>query len=81
MMADVSKPARSKVMREGEIKRVSPAGLGFVEDDATRTLFAFTFDKIDNYRGETPRELGLAKGRHVRFTTEDDKVVSVQLLA
>ena len=66
---------------EGVILRVNEQGLGIVKDTQSNQQFAFTFDKITGYRGESTRELGLVVGAQVQFNaTADHQVVSVQLL-
>lgn len=64
---------------EGKVLRINDVGLGIVEDKESHQQFAFTFDKIRDYRGEKPREIGLFVGAHVRFnTTADWQVTSVE---
>jgi len=66
---------------EGKILRINNAGLGVVEDEHSQQQFVFTFDKIQNYRGEEARELGLTIGAHVRFTaTADSQVTAVEII-
>lgn len=66
---------------EGKVLRVNEAGLGIVEDERSRQQFVFTFDKIRGYRGESPREIGLRAGAHVRFSaTADYQVTSVEVI-
>ncbi len=50
---------------DGVITRIEDFGLGFVESRKTGERYAFRFDKIDGYRGETLRELGLREGSEV----------------
>jgi hypothetical protein len=66
---------------EGKILRINNAGLGIVEDEHSQQQFVFTFDKIRNYRGEEPRQLGLTVGAHVRFSsTSDCQVTAVEVI-
>jgi len=54
----------------GRVLRVDRFGLGFIESAGIQ--YAFTFDKIKNYRGEQPREIGFYAGRTVQFTVAQD---------
>jgi len=66
---------------EGKILRINNAGLGIIEDDRSQQQFVFTFDKIQNYRGEEAGQLGLTVGAHVRFSaTADCQVTTVEIL-
>lgn len=56
--------------KTGILLRVDRFGLGFVE--STGAQYAFTFNKIENYRGEQPREIGFYEGCPVRFTVLQD---------
>jgi hypothetical protein len=66
----------------GRISRISPSGFGIltsVSPKQTVEEYTFTFDKISNYRGQTVDELGLHQGKTVDFTTEDERVTSIDL--
>jgi len=66
---------------EGKILRINNAGLGIIEDERSQQQFVFTFDKIQNYRGEEARQLGLTVGTYVRFSaTADCQVTTVEIL-
>jgi hypothetical protein len=66
---------------KGTVLRINNAGLGVVEDEHSQQQFVFTFDKIQNYRGEEARELGLTVGSHVRFNaTADCQVTTVEII-
>ena len=56
-------------MHEGIILQVGRDGLGFVEEPTSKKRFAFTFDKIRGYRGESLRKLGIHAGARVRFSS------------
>ncbi len=62
-------------VRRGRLIRFSRAGLGVLEDLATKEHFGFTFDKIEGYGGEYPEELGLRVGSEVSFDAREDGVV------
>lgn len=64
-------------LEEGVITRIEDFGLGFVESRRTGERYAFRFDKIDGYRGETLRELGLHEGSTVLIEVEGPYVRSV----
>jgi hypothetical protein len=71
---------QSEAPRHGLIARVNPAGLCYVEDSESRQIFAFKFDRIEGYVGQTAAELGLKAGTPVAFTTGSDQLVqSVEL--
>jgi hypothetical protein len=42
-------------------------------------LLGFTFDKLDGYRGETPREYGVFVGTKVRFEEKDGHINRIWL--
>jgi len=43
-------------------------------------MYSFSFDKIRDYRGEPPTEIGLRPGRRLRFATSaDGHVVDVEI--
>jgi hypothetical protein len=66
---------------EGKVLRINEYGLGIVEDQVSHQQFAFTFDKINGYRGEAPREIGLFVGVQVRFSaTSDCQVTSIEVV-
>jgi hypothetical protein len=58
----------------GVITRIEDFGLGYVKAD-TGQYYAFEFDKIENYGGETPREIGLRAGARVHFAAEGPRLV------
>jgi hypothetical protein len=64
--------------RAGKIILVDLFGVGFIE--STGTQYAFTFDKIQNYRGEQPQQLGLQKGCPVEFEADGLEIKSVVIL-
>ncbi len=69
-------------MFEGRIVRVDRFGLGFVEARGTNTdthQYAFTFDKVEGYRGQPPREIGLEEGCAVRISVRDGLIKSVKI--
>lgn len=63
------------MLRQGTVLRVDYFGLGFIE--STGTQYSFTFDKLEGYRGEQPREIGLHEGCTVRFTVDGLSIKSV----
>ena len=66
-------------MNAGVVLEVTKDGLGFLEEEQSKKRFAFTFDKIRGYRGETVRELGIRVGSRVRFITAGPLVERVEL--
>lgn len=66
------------VMRlDGEVVGLDRLGLGFIRYGVT--TFPFTFDKLEGYRGQQPREFGLHEGCLVRFTVVDGSINSVKV--
>jgi hypothetical protein len=66
--------------RDGVIVRINEQGLGIVEETESHERFAFSFDKINGYRGESPKEMGLKAGALVRFdSSPEDGITSVEL--
>jgi hypothetical protein len=63
-------------MHEGRVVRVDNYGLGFIESTGG-SQYAFTFDQIQGYRGQQPRDLGLKEGVIVRFTVHDGLIKDV----
>ncbi|MEA2337689.1 MAG: hypothetical protein QOE82_1696 [Thermoanaerobaculia bacterium] len=64
MLLDPPSASRTP-LEEGVITRIEDFGLGFVESRKSGERYAFRFDKIDGYHGETLRELGLRAGSAV----------------
>lgn len=58
------------LMHKGTLLRVDRFGLGVIA--STGMTYAFTFDKIPNYRGEQPQEIGFYEGCPVLFTVAND---------
>ena len=63
--------------RDGVIRRINPAGLGYLEEEQSGKYYAFTFDKIQGYRGEEPKEIGLKVGAWVEFSVRDEQVTTL----
>jgi hypothetical protein len=63
----------------GTIERFDQYGLAFAKAEGCQ--WAFTFDKIARYRGETPKELGFVVGLPITLGVLGDKVQSVLLSA
>ena len=68
-------------VRQGTVIYVNPASLAIVEEAGSEDVYPFTFDKIAGYRGETARELPVARGSHVRFVIENDVVSTVEVVS
>ena len=67
-------------MDEGIIVQVVPVGLAYLEDKASKKRFAFQFGRIQNYAGESAKELGLRVGVEVRFRATGDWIEEVELI-
>jgi hypothetical protein len=66
-------------MPAGKVTRIEDFGLGFVKHEETNEQFAFTFDKIEGYRGERPSQLGFRVGADVTFHLQDGLIDGIQL--
>jgi hypothetical protein len=62
----------------GVVVKLNEDGLGFLEEEGSKSRFAFTFDKIVGYKGESALELGLYPGVRVRFSVHQEKVRCVE---
>lgn len=62
-----------------KLVQISPSGVGILRDEAAQRDLAFTFDKIEGYRGEQPGEIGLTPGRKVKYTEQNGIVQRVKL--
>jgi hypothetical protein len=65
--------------RQGRIVQVSDTGVGVIEGLSDQSAYAFTFDKIRGYRGESVREMALRAGTSVLFRTSGHRVLDVTL--
>ncbi len=57
----------------GTVVDITTSGTGVVQPSGSargQPLMGFTFDKLDGYRGQTPREYGVFVGTTVRFQEE-----------
>ena len=66
---------------EGLIVSVDAGGVAIVESTESHKQYPFNFDRISNYGGQQAREIGLRKGRRVRFfTSADDSIIAVEII-
>ena len=67
----------------GVVVHVNSSGIGVLQKSSSDVHFAFTFDKICGYRGQTPTEIGLHEGQKVTFYIDDktNAVTAVDLLS
>jgi hypothetical protein len=64
------------------LSRVTQDGLGYLVDKDSHKVFAFTFDKISNYKGQTTTELGISAGSPVTYDIDGlGHVVKVEIAA
>lgn len=63
------------------LTRVTQDGLAYFYDATAQKSFAFTFDKIKGYKGETPKELGLHPGSQVLVDLDEKKAVDSVVLS
>ncbi len=64
----------------GRIVHLDKQGLVVVQEESSHSHFAFTFDKIKGYRGESAKEIGLKEGRRVRFSADGEQVKTAELM-
>jgi hypothetical protein len=57
---------------EGIVTRISGQGLGYLREKTSREWFGFRLSKIQNYAGESPKQLGLHEGARVYFRPAAD---------
>ena len=60
-------PLLGCMTRHGQIVRLLLDGLAYIQESATGVVYAFTFDKIEGYGGESAAELGLTLRTPVQF--------------
>lgn len=63
---------------KGEIVRIEPFGLGFLKPADSEQQFAFGFDQIAGYRGESLRDLNLRVGTTVSFDLHNGIVDAIK---
>ncbi len=61
----------------GTVERFDNFGLGFVTVNGRSV--PFTFDRIEGYRGEQPKEIGLKAGMAVSVELADGKAQKIRL--
>jgi hypothetical protein len=71
----------NKKLYVGTVLRLDQVGLGIIvadstDADCTDKEFPFTFDKIEGYKGEPLKALGLTEGTVVKFTLDEGDRVS-----
>lgn len=66
--------------KKAVLSRVTENGLGYLVDQGSLRVFAFTFDKIPGYRGQSRVELGLKPGRIVNYDVDDKGFVAAVTL-
>jgi hypothetical protein len=67
--------------RHGQIVRLLVDGLAYIQESTTGVIYAFTFDKIEGYGGESAAELGLTLRTPVQFEQTEGVITSVRLAA
>ena len=68
---------------EGKISRIGMIpGIFYVVEKTDNRTYGIDLGKIEGYRGETFKELGIRVGANVRFRTEDDprKVAAAEVI-
>lgn len=68
-------------MRQGIIHRIAERhGIGLIQPSDGGDAFTFDFHRIEGWRGQSARDLGLCAGRPVEFIVENGVVRTVRLL-
>lgn len=70
---------KSSICLSAKVVSTRWPGICIVQDCSSETQYAFKLDRIEGYRGEDERELGLVVGQVVKIQAEDDRVVKVKL--
>jgi hypothetical protein len=76
--SDVGTMQQGDLMHQGRVTRVDNHGFGFIESTGG-AQYTFTFDQIEGYRGQKPKQLGLKEGLVVRFTVHDGLINQVEI--
>jgi len=61
------------------VKLLDRSGLGYVTPEGSNELFVFTFDKIQDYKGEEAQQLGLRTGATVTIDFKNHRISSIRL--
>lgn len=69
-----------RVRLAATVDRVTQSGLCFVVDDYQR-MYGFMLDRVKNYAGQSPEEIGLHRGDRVELSIVNGKVLSVATAA
>jgi hypothetical protein len=72
-MTQAVQQKKPPLQQQGVITRIEDFGLGYVKADSG--YYAFEFDKIEGYGGETLHELGLRAGSPVVFDADGAKLL------
>ena len=65
------------IRRTGTITQLTRSGMGYLREAGSGRDFVFTFSRIDGYRGESLREMGLKAGSAVDFYCDGERVTSI----
>lgn len=58
----------------GTLVRIDPHGVGYIQSGGEER--GFTFDKIEGYRGESVKEMGLKAGQPIGVTIAPDGMIA-----
>lgn len=72
------------LQQKGIVTRILKDGFGYIQSgdsgvSGKQRSYIFSFGSIENYRGETAKELNLYEGSKVHFDAEGDKVTRLIL--
>jgi hypothetical protein len=62
--------------RSAKILRLTDNGIGYMNDNVSHSITAFSFEQIKGYKGETAKELGLFNGTEVIVEYDDDQHIN-----
>ena len=64
----------------GILVQVDVSGVGVIEECTSHNKFAFTFDKVKGYFGQSLAECGLMPGNRVNFFANEKRVESLEVV-
>ena len=68
------------LVKTGILLQVDVSGVGVIEEFVSHNKFAFTFDKVKGYFGQSLSECGLRPGTRVNFVANEQRVESLEVV-
>ncbi len=68
------------LVKAGILVQVDVSGVGVIEESGSKNKFAFTFDKVKGYFGQSLSECGLMPGTRVNFVANEQRVESLEVI-